>query len=79
MSVQQATAPHSPPPALALPDFHRLTLRQQIAIDCAGCGRHLGMSGSKLGQVQWRGCLFTLWACGPVCATSQHQALSRVS
>ncbi|MFJ2178261.1 MULTISPECIES: hypothetical protein [unclassified Streptomyces] len=50
-----------------LPDLARLRPRQQMAIDCARCARHLGMSGRVLGEVRYRGLLFRLWICEVEC------------
>ncbi|MFC9426897.1 hypothetical protein [Streptomyces sp. NPDC056987] len=50
-----------------LPDLARLRPRQQMAIDCARCARHLGMSGRVLGDVRYRGLLFRLWICEAEC------------
>lgn len=50
-----------------LPDIAFLRPRQQMAMDCAHCGRRLGASGRVLGDVRHRGLLFRLWVCGPDC------------
>ncbi|MEV7091063.1 hypothetical protein AB0O07_35260 [Streptomyces sp. NPDC093085] len=55
------------PASPSLPDLTRLRPRQQMAIDCARCARHLGMSGQVLGDVRYRGLLFRLWICENGC------------
>ncbi|MER7999589.1 hypothetical protein [Streptomyces sp. NPDC095613] len=49
------------------PEPSRLTPRQQMAIDCARCGRELGARGRVLGEVRYGGFPFKLWACAPAC------------
>ena len=59
----------SAPAALTqpLPDIVRLRPRQQMAMECAHCARHLGASGRVLGDVRHLGLLFRLWVCAPDC------------
>ncbi|MFB9462016.1 hypothetical protein [Streptomyces cinereospinus] len=54
-------------PVPVLPDIARLRPRQQMAMDCARCGRPLGAGGRVWGDTRHRGLLFRLWVCAPNC------------
>lgn len=56
-------------PVASLPTIDQLSPRQQMAINCARCARHLGMSGRVWGEVRHLGLLFRLWVCAPNCST----------
>ncbi|MEF9903036.1 hypothetical protein [Streptomyces sp. P9-A2] len=56
-------------PVTGLPRIDLLTPRQQMAMNCARCAQHLGMSGRVWGEVRHQGLLFRLWICVPDCST----------
>ncbi|MFG3022270.1 hypothetical protein ACGFZQ_27605 [Streptomyces sp. NPDC048254] len=61
-------------PATALPIITQLNPGQQMGICCAHCGRYLGASGQRWGEVRTkvgtRTFLFLLWICD-ACAPDQ--------
>mgnify|MGYP001042175087 CR=1 FL=1 len=59
------TAPAANAPKL--PDVATLRPRQQMAMECALCGRYLGAAGRVLGDVRHRDRPFQLWACATGC------------
>ena len=52
-----------------LPEVTRLNERQLLGIDCARCGRHLGMDARRLGDVADHGYSLRLYASTPACPT----------
>ncbi|MGW0712544.1 hypothetical protein ACWD4G_42555 [Streptomyces sp. NPDC002643] len=61
----------------------RLRPRQQMGMDCALCGRPLGMHGRVLGEAKHLGFSFQLWTCAPAClpfpGLAQRSTLPSVS